>query len=453
MSTSISPIFTGMSSYASDLQSVISRAVAIASLPLNQLQNELQDMNGQSSALGGLDNTFASLQTAIGSLNTALGARSYSAVSSDTSAATASVSSGALEGSYTLDISSVGSYSTSLSDPSLPAVSDPYSTSISTSSSYTLTVNGRTVTISPSDGSLMSLAQALNSGGLGVQASVVNTGSTASPQYELVVRSANLGPDTIQLNDGSRDLLNSLSTGTMASYTVNGLSTPIQSTSRTVTLAPGVTVQLVQPTNIAQPVTISVSRNMNAAESVISDFVNAYNAAQTALSQQVGQNAGQLSGQSIVRTLFSALHQITQYTTNAGGIQTLTALGINLDSTGKLSFDQSAFESANISDIASFLGGTTTGGFLKLANDTLTEIEDPTSGSLKTAIQQVQDQITHQNDLIAKSEQQVSDLQTRLQQQMAAADAAIASLESQKNYITNLFTAMLNNSQTGVKSS
>jgi hypothetical protein len=37
---------------------------------------------------------------------------------------------------------------------------------------------------------------------------------------------------------------------------------------------------------------------------------------------------------------------------------------------------------------------------------------------------------------------------------MAAADAAIASLESKKNYITNLFTAMMNSgtSGSGVKS-
>jgi hypothetical protein len=32
---------------------------------------------------------------------------------------------------------------------------------------------------------------------------------------------------------------------------------------------------------------------------------------------------------------------------------------------------------------------------------------------------------------------------------MAAADAAIASLEAQKNYITNLFTAMMNGGTNG----
>ena len=453
MSSSISPIFTGVSSYANDLQAVISRTVAIASLPLNQLQSQLQDMNGQSSALSGLDTNFTSLQTALGNLNTALGASSYDAVSSDTSAATVSVGSGALEGSYTIDISSVGSYSTAMSDPSLPAVTDPYSTSISSSNNYTLNVDGKTYSITPSDGSLVGLAKALNSSGASVQASVVNTGNFTSPQYRLVVRSANLGPDTIQLSDGTNDFLDSLSTGTLASYTVNGLSTPIQSTSRTVTLAPGLTVQLLQPTTSAQSVTVTVSRNMTAAESAISNFVTAYNSAVDALSQQVGQNAGQLSGQSIVRTLYSALRQITQYGGTSGGVTTLAALGINLDSTGKLSFDQTAFESANVGDMTNFLGSATTGGFLKAANDILNGVEDPTSGSLKTAIQQVQDQITHQNALISTQEQQINDLYTNLQQQMAAADAAIASLESQKNYITNLFTAMLNNNYTGVKSS
>ena len=93
---SIAPVFSGVSSFSSDLQKVISRAVSIASLPLNQLQNQLQTMNAQASALSGLDSKFSALQKSINDLNTALGSSSYSANSSDPSTVSASVSAGAL---------------------------------------------------------------------------------------------------------------------------------------------------------------------------------------------------------------------------------------------------------------------------------------------------------------------------------------------------------------------
>jgi flagellar hook-associated protein 2 len=450
---SISPVFTGVSSFANDLQSVINRAVAIASLPLSQLQNQLTDMKGQSTALSGLDTAFTSLQTSIGKFDSAVGVGSLSATSSDPAAVSASVAAGAFQGEYTIDVTSVGSVSSTISDPTLPAVANPYSTSISSSTDFTLTVNGKAVAIKSESNSLVSLAQSINSASAGVQASVINTGSSTAPQYRLVLRSSNLGPDSIQLNDGSKDLLNTLSTGTTARYKVNGLDTEIESTSRTVTLGPGVTVKLLDVTS--GPVSVSVSRSMDAAKSAITDFVTAYNAAVTALDAQVGAGAGQLSGSSTVRNLYTTLRQITQYGASSGSVGSLTAIGVKLDNQGQLQFDETAFDAVNIEDVATFLGTTTSGGFLKAASDRINDAEAPASGTLQVAIQQVKDSITHQNSLITDNQQRIDDLTTNLQERMAAADALLASLESKKSFLNNLFTAMINNNNgsNGVKSS
>jgi flagellar hook-associated protein 2 len=335
----------------------------------------------------------------------------------------------------------------------LPAVADPNSSSISTASAYTLTVNGKTTTITPAGGSLMDLAQAINSASAGVQASIVNAGSS----YRLVVRSTNLAGDSIQLSDGSQDLLDTLATGAPATYDINGLggaTQPIDSSSRTVTLAPGVTINLLQQTATGQPATITVSRNTSGVATAISSFVDAYNAAVDALNQQVGQNGGALSGQSTISTLRNAMRQITQYTGSSGGLTLLSQMGVGLDNTGKLTFDASQFGSDSANDLQVFLGSATGGGFLKTATDALNSIEDPTTGSVKTAIKTVNGEITQENDLITQETKKITDLQTTLIQQMAAADATIASLENQKNYITNLFTAMMNGGTdgSGVKS-
>jgi flagellar hook-associated protein 2 len=446
-STASPTYFTGVSTYASDLQQVITRAVAIASMPLQLMQDQLQNLDNQQSALSGLDSTFSSLQSAIAGIGTALGPSSYSATSSS-SAISASVSSEALEGSYAVDVTSLGSYSTSVSDPSLPAVADPSSSSISTASTYTLTVNGKTTTITPAGNSLMDLAQAINTASAGVQASVVNTGSS----YSLVVRSTNLAGDSIQLNDGSQDLLDTLTTGTPATYDISGLGSatqPIDSNSRTVTLAPGVTIDLLQQTAAGQPATVTVSRDTSGVGTAISSFVDAYNAAVNALNQQVGQSGGALSGESTISDLRNSLRQITQYSGTSGGVTLLSQMGLSLDDSGELTFDSSQFSSVSASNLDQFLGSATGGGFLQTATNAMTAVEDPTTGFIPTATTDVNGQITQENNLITAEQQKISTLQSTLTQQMATADATIASLEQQKDYITNLFTAMINENSNG----
>jgi flagellar hook-associated protein 2 len=352
------------------------------------------------------------------------------------------VSAGAAEGTYTIDVSDPGSSSTSISDSSLPAVSDPNSTSISTSSSFTLTVNGTTTTINPDSNTLSSLAQAINAASAGVQASVINTGGS-TPQYQLVLRSTELGPDTIQLNDGSQDLLDTLTTGGLATYDVNGLGNSIQSNSRTVTLAPGLTINLLQATPSGQPVTVTVSRDASSASTAVSNFVTAYNAVHTELESQVGQSGGSLQGQNIVYQLFNSLSQMALYSGSSGAVRTLADMGVTLDDTGQLTFDSSQFNSDSVDALQNFLGGASTGGFLQAATNALNGVEDATSGSLKMAIQDLNGQIANENDQISTEDQKIVDLQNNVTQQVAAADALIASLESQKTYMTGLFQSMM----------
>jgi flagellar hook-associated protein 2 len=294
----------------------------------------------------------------------------------------------------------------------------------------------------------MDLAQAINTASAGVQASVVNTGSS----YSLVVRSTNLAGDSIQLNDGSQDLLDTLTTGTPATYDISGLGSatqPIDSNSRTVTLAPGVTIDLLQQTAAGQPATVTVSRDTSGVGTAISSFVDAYNAAVNALNQQVGQSGGALSGESTVSDLRNSLRQITQYSGTSGGVTLLSQMGLSLDDSGELTFDSSQFSSVSASNLDQFLGSATGGGFLQTATNAMTAVEDPTTGFIPTATTDVNGQITQENNLITAEQQKISTLQSTLTQQMATADATIASLEQQKDYITNLFTAMINENSNG----
>jgi flagellar hook-associated protein 2 len=440
MATSSVPVFTGQSSYSADFQQVLTRAVSIASLPMQALQTSVSTAQSQQTELTTLQTAFTTLQSDISSINSAVQG-SPTAQSSQSSAVQATATADALPGTYSIEVDSIGSSTTTLSQAGSTPVTDPTSGNISSSSAFTLTVDGTNYSLSPSSSSLEDLATAINTSGASVQATVVNVGSTSSPDYRLAVSSNNLGTDTIQLNDGTNNLLNTLSTGTYTSYTVNGSGNPIQSNSNQVTLSPGLTVNLLQPTTSGTPATITVSNSFSGLSTALTQLATDYNSAVSALNQNVGQNGGALTGQSIIYTLTNTLQSIAQYTSGSGAVSNLTNLGLTLDASGNMDFDASTLSSANMASVQQFLGTTLTGGFLQSTNTTLASIDDTTDGTIQSEITVAQNGITNENAEIAQDQTRVSDMTTALQAQLSAADAAIATLQSQQTYFTDLFDA------------
>jgi flagellar hook-associated protein 2 len=410
------------------------------------MQASVSTMQSQQQALSGLQSVFGSLQSALGSIGSDSSGTS-SATVSDTSVATATATSSALPGTYSIQVDHVGTPTTTLSSTGLTTVTDPTTGNISSSSAFTLTVNGATFNLSPAANTLDSLAAAINGAGAGVQATIVNMGGS-TPDYRLAVTSTNVGTTAIQLNDGTQNLLDDPPTaaGTDATYSVDGSSAQVQSTSNQVTLAPGLTVNLLAESS--SPVTITVGANYSSLSTDLSNFASAYNSAVSTLGQQIGQNAGPLAGQSLVYNLQNALNGLVNYSGGSGAVNSLASLGLTLDSTGQLSFDSTVFNSQSISAIQQFLGGASTGGFLQSASSALTGLADPSTGAIQSQFTSLQTETTNENALISNEETRVSDLTTNMQQQLSEADAAIANLQEQKSYYTELFQAEYPSSST-----
>jgi flagellar hook-associated protein 2 len=435
--------FNGSSTYAGDLQQTITHAVDIASIPLTQLNANVTALQGQSTEIGYLQNGFNFLQNAINSLTSGVNGGGLSASVSDNTIATANLNSSAAvtPGVYTLNLISAGSPTTSISNTGLPTVADPASTSISTAASYTLSVNGSNFTVTPTSDSLNALAQAINTSGAGVSATVINLGSPSAPSYTLSLQSAALGNIPIQLNDGTQDLLTTLSTGTQAQYQVNGQpSTPISSSSSTVTLAPGLTANLLG----AGQTTMTVSEDSSAATTAISSFVTAYNATVDELATNRGTAGGPLTGQSIVFSLGQTLRDLTGYTGGSGAVTSLADLGLTFDGTGHLAFDQSQFASvasANPGDLASFLGTGKGTGFLASASGIIDGITNATNGLFQAQQATIQNRISADNREISDTQARITTMQNQLTAQMSAADALLSTLQSQATFMTQLFQA------------
>ena len=454
-----STIFTGSSRYASDFQSVIDRAVAIASLPLSQMQSERGVLNSQSSAASSLKTKVDQVQSAISTLSASLGLNSYKSSVSDTSIVKASLAEGVLAGTYTVQVKELGAYTNTMgknwadADPVTLQVKDASKENLTASSTYQLKIldgEGAVRTTYDIDlagkNNLNALVEQINKqAGGDVQASVVNVGGS-TPDYRISIQLKILSTDQIQLTDGTNDLLDQLTAGAPAQYIVNGSSTVATSDSRTVNIAPGLTVDLLkQQESTAAPVTITVSRDTNSVSNALSSFVNAYNAAVTELDLHRGQGNGVLKGHSIIATVADTLRSTASYSSGTGEISSLADLGLEFDDKGKLSLNSATF-SANTKDqfekMLAFFGSTAEGGFLQSAATAVNGLQSSDNSVLGLTISSLSNTLKSQDARIAAEQERIGNLETRLQAQMAEADALIAMLEQQVTYFTNMFESM-----------
>jgi flagellar capping protein FliD len=176
-STGSTDYFTGLSTYSQQLQEVISREVAIASLPIELLSSQQNTLNSQKTELTTLDSDFTAVQTAIQNISDALGGSGMTTTVSDPSVASVTAGGGATPGAYSIDVSSIGAYATSLTSGTWDDVPD----ASGQTTTYNLVVGANTYSFTPSDNSAATIASTINSQfGDVVQATAVNVGSAGS---------------------------------------------------------------------------------------------------------------------------------------------------------------------------------------------------------------------------------------------------------------------------------
>jgi flagellar hook-associated protein 2 len=434
---------TGSSSFSTDLQNSVNRALQIASLPMQLLQSSQAQTAGQISELSQLGSLFSNLQNSIQSLASGAGSNAMAATVSDTSVLQTTLTGGALPGTYSVQVSDAGAEASAMSIALPTPVTDPSGQSLSQSSVYTLTVNGTTYTIQPPAQTLNGLAASINASGAPVTAVVVNVGTSASPDYRLVVQSTNLGVVPIQLsytaNNVTTNLLSPLAAGRNGSYTVdNQPPGGISTTTSTVTIAPGlnVTLQNTGSTNI------TVAPSLNTVSSALSSFVSTFNAAVAEVQKNFGKGGGALAADSSVQSMQQALNQLASYTGSSGSITSLSQLGIEFTQQGTLTFNQSTLSnlsSSQVNDALSFLGDPNAGGFLQYATNTLTAISDPISGVIASETQTLQNRNLQDQQQINTDQDRLNQLQRNLQAQMAAANALIATMQQQTQFLQGMF--------------
>src|SRR5260370_36880002 len=178
---------------------------------LNACSRGKAQILAQGVAVSSLDTVFTKLENAVTAIGSSAGVSSLSSAVSTAGYVQPTLAAGALPGSYSIEVTNLGSATNTLSKNALTLVTDPSAQNISAGTNFTLTVNGVNATVTPPATTLTSLVAAINTNAaLTLQAATVNIGPSGAPDYRRALHSTQLGAHTIQLSNAATQLIDTL---------------------------------------------------------------------------------------------------------------------------------------------------------------------------------------------------------------------------------------------------
>ena len=434
-------VFSGVSKYSSDFQTILERTVKIASLPITSLQNQQKDLVQRRVVAGGLQGAVASFGASLKSLAQIGDRRAVTGKSTD--AAKVAVRSVTATTGGVYQLTNVTSIATAAAETSVASYPNSTAAAVSSTGTVELNVGSNTFTINltTAQNNLGGLRDKINALGSGVTASILTTDGA---NY-LSLSANTTGATTLSLKDdptgAATNLITSASQGTNAEFTLNGV--PIsQKTNLVNSIVPGLSFEVLATTATNEKISLTLASDRTQLSTALSSLADAYNTLVGQVDGQIGEAAGLLSGSSLVREIQSVLREVTGFS-GSGDIKSLSALGLVFDSTSKLTFDSGAF--ANLSDSQvraglDFVANSETG--LGSLAKKVTGISDPVTGLIQAELNQYTATGLDIGKRLSSLNERVSLLQSGLAQRLQSADSLLALLESQQTVLTSSITSL-----------
>jgi len=435
-----------------NVSTLVSQLVTATAAPQEALiSSQTQQVTTQISALGTLKGALATFQAALASVDTPSALQLETATSSDPGSFTASASSGAPRGTYSLAITQLAQAQQLLSAPAAAGATFG-------SGTLTVTLGASTFTVTTgANATLQDIAAAIDSATAnpGVSASVLH----GTDGDHLLLASALTGAaNQIQVTetDGG-GALGALTTGTAGNYTqevaaqdaafsVSGVN--FTSASNTVTDAVGgVALNLLGTTTA--PATFTVGTDTATLQTNISAFVDAYNTLHTALVSLGGYDAssgtaGPMMGSAVLTGIQNqvqrALYSVVP--TGSSTYQTLASIGIVTQRDGSLSVNTGKLAtalSANLAAVTQLFGGAQ--GVASTLNSEINNVLSA-QGSVTVAGQTLTSKETALNKQSDQLNEQMSALTASLTQQFTALNTLLSSLQTTSSYLTQAFASL-----------
>ena len=362
-----------------DVNGIVSQLMALEQQPLQLIASKEAKYQAQLSAYGSLKGALSSFQSSVAALATPARFTAVTGSVADGTIASASVSSSAVPGSYSLEVQTLAQ-AQKLKSGAFEATNTAVGTgkltiSFGTYDADTFTLNPdkatKEITIGAAQNSLSGIRDAINAAGAGISATIVNDGTG----YRLAISSKDSGvANAVRIAVTDDDAGNTDTTGLSqlaydgrtlsgvanltesaaaknALIVIDGIS--ISKPSNTISDAiDGVTLDLGK-VNTPGTTTLNVSRDIAGVQSSVQSFVKAYNDLHKTIGDlsrydSASKKGSILTGESTVRSLQTQLRGLfnTPLSKAGGGLTALSDVGISFQTDGTLKLDAARLSTA-----------------------------------------------------------------------------------------------------------
>lgn len=441
-----------------ELESLVTSLMAVESKPLTALKNKESSYTSKISSLGTLKSKLSALQTAAAALETTLGKTalesfaSYTATIADTSVASATATTGAVAGSYSLEVTQLAraqrfvSTAYTSSSSSVGNIGDTLTFDFATPDADGNS-RSKTITLDSTNNTLTGLRNAINSANMGVTATIVNGKDGAT-----LVFTSEEGLDNAITLSGTGTFETTSSTFTEevqaqnAEFKLNGIAATSSTNSSTKVLE-GVTLNLTKTGTTTLTVAADYATNMTTA---LNAFITAYNAANSTMTTMgaydaTTKTAGALQGNQILRDSQTLIRSLVYNTTTGGAssYQRLSDIGITVGTDGSLSLNSTKLSNALSADpnaVAALVS--------KVGTTYNTELEKTVgyTGRIQVATNSANSMI---KDLQLREEalqRRLTTIEARYRARFSALDTLVSSLNTTSSYLTQQIASLTSSS-------
>lgn len=457
-----------------DVNSLITKLMSVERQPITVLDTRSTTEQAKLTAYGVLSGTLSSLQQAVRPLTSELTYSGTKATVANSSLFSATSSSSAAPGDYTIKVETLakaqklnsapfGSSSGIIGTGTLTFEFGAYSGGPPTT---TFTANPdkvtKTVTIASGGDSLTSIAYAINSANIGVNATVINDGasyylsiSPNDPGVKNALRISVADDDTTDTDSsGLSQLAYNATTGGTTNMTegvpakdskiwIDGVAVNKSLNVITDAIA-GVTLNLTAES--LTETTLNVRRDTSTIEGYVAALVTAYNTTSTSLASLMAYNAttgqaGILQSEGAVRAVQAQLRSTLSRSISGltGGLSNLSEIGISFQRDGSLKFDgtklQTALANPNKSVGALFVGTDSTKGFATRLNEMLDGMLSA-NGILTSRTEGMTQSLAALAKRKSLLESRMTSIEARYRKQYASLDTLVASMTKTSDYLT-----------------
>jgi len=448
-----------------NVSSLVSQLVAATQAPQEALINsQTQAVTAQISALGTLKSSLATFQQSLSALDSPSAFDTETANTSNDQVFTATATSGAPVGTYSVAVTQLAQAQQLLSG----SLATNGSTTIGTGT-LQLSLGGSSfsLNIGTNNDTLNGIAAAINaaSGNPGITATVLLgtdgahlllSSTLTGAANTIAVTETDTGtalagltyPAPDPQNPGSDLHYTVQSAAQDAEYSVAGVAAT--SSSNTITGAlTGVTLTLTGKSAANTPASLSVSTDTSTIQDNISAFVTAYNTLAQSFSSLGGYDAttataGPMMGNALLSSIETQVKNALYSIVNTGSstYNSLASIGITSNSDGTLSLNSATLANAmstNFSAVSALFSGAS--GVAASLNSQLTQTLSST-GSIATNSQSLVSQENALNDQTTQLNNQMSALAASLTQQYSALNTLLSSLQTTSSYLTQAFASL-----------